>query len=93
MSCGVLSRKFLDINTLEHHFPTNVECIGFPVTLLHNHAHAPPGHYLVYRKDFSIADYLPANEAEKYHPCSWFMEKDQVWTYEFTQDPIIYDPA
>ncbi len=92
MSCGVLSPKFVDISALEHHFPNNVNTIGFAVTLLHNHRHAPPHHYLLYRNHFDIAEYLPASEAQKYTPCSWFIEEGKVLAYEFTDHPITFDP-
>lgn len=81
MSCGVLSAKFVDIRSGEHHFPSTVDSIGFPVTLLHNHSHAPAGYYLVYRSGFTLAEYLPREEAEKAVPCSWFMEDGKVLPY------------
>jgi hypothetical protein len=58
---GINSDKFLDINSLEHRFPEEVAKIGFATALLHNHDHASPNSYLVYRNDFTEAEYMPLN--------------------------------
>lgn len=32
-------------------------------------------------------------ETEKAVPCSWFMEDGKVLPYEFTEDPLDFDPS
>jgi uncharacterized protein YlxW (UPF0749 family) len=54
---GVPSDKFIDINTIEHVFPEEIKNIGFPVTLLHNHPHAPVNSLLIYKNNFSVSEY------------------------------------
>lgn len=60
---GIRSPKFLDINQIEHRFPEQLQNIGFPVTLLHNHPHAPANYVLCYKTGFTFAEYLPKESA------------------------------
>lgn len=46
------SVKFLDIDKLTHKFPADVQDLGIPVTLLHNHSHAPQNHSWCIKKTF-----------------------------------------
>ena len=58
---GIPSEKFLDITKIEHAFPEEINHVGFSVTLLHNHRHAPSGYVLCYKRGFIEAEYLPRN--------------------------------
>jgi hypothetical protein len=69
---GIHSDKFLDINESEHEFPDQIKTIGFSVTLLHNHGHAPMNHVLCYKSGFTLAEYQPKEKARLLTPCSWF---------------------
>lgn len=88
---GVSSQKFLDINKIQHVFPEEINCVGFAVTLLHNHPHAPSNYVLCYKKGFTEAVYLPRKETNQLVPCSWFLENGQVLAYEYCEDPISFD--
>lgn len=92
MSAGILSSKFLDISSINHRFPEKIKGLGIPVTLLHNHSHAPKNSVLVYQKDFSISTYLSESEAkENFFPCSWFIENGNLISYEFCDQDLSYD--
>lgn len=73
------SVKFLDIDKLTHKFPADVQDLGISVTLLHNHSHAPPKSFLVYKKDFSISTY--ETNTSHYVACSWYWENEQIIAY------------
>lgn len=83
---GIPSAKFININGAEHTFPEEVNNIGFSVTLLHNHPHAPLNYVLCYMKGFTTAEYLPREKAELMTPCSWYMENDNIIPYEFCEE-------
>lgn len=68
------TEKFLDIDQIEHQFPEVLEDIGFPVTLLHKHSHAPMDTMLVFDKGFKSAEYRSSIEMNQYYPCSWYLE-------------------
>lgn len=72
MSAGTISQKFVDINKVVHKFPQELTEIGFSVTLLHNHPHAPKNYVLLYENDFTKSRYVSLEEAEEYFPCSWY---------------------
>ena len=88
---GINSDRFLDINGLEHRYPEEVAKIGFATALLHNHDHASPNSYLVYRNNFTEAEYMPLNQASSFYSCSWYMEDGKVVPYEFSDQEIPFD--
>lgn len=89
---GIQSNKFLDIESLEHRFPSSLRGLGIPVTLLHNHGHCPADYVLVYTDDYSVSTYTPRQEAEqKYHPCSWYLDDKEAVAYEFCDMEIPAD--
>ncbi len=91
---GIQDPRFVDINKAQQHrFPEEVHNIGFSVTLLHNHSHAPKHSCLTYSEDFKTAEYLAQAELQKYYPCSWFLSKDhELVAYEFSSAKIDYNP-
>ncbi len=92
LEVGIVNSNFLDITSLEHRFPKNLKGLEIPITLLHNHLHAPINYVLVYEKDFKKATYLQIAEAEKhFYPCSWFYEDEKVIPYEFSDEKLDYD--
>jgi hypothetical protein len=90
---GIQNSCFTDINKMVgHSFPEEIINIGFSVTLLHNHSHAPPNSFLVYSQDFSEASYLSSSQLHSFYPCSWYLnETSQPIAYEFSSKAINYD--
>lgn len=60
--------------------------IGFAVTLLHTHKHAPTNSVLTYQKGWRTAKYFPIEIANRdYFPCAWYLNEDDVpIAYEFS---------
>lgn len=47
---------------------------------------------LVYEQDFTVSTYKKRAEAEeRYFPCSWYRENNQVIPYEFSDKDLVYD--
>lgn len=90
---GIQDPRFLNIDKVfEHRFPEELHKIGFSITLLHNHSHAPKDSCLVYSEDFQEGIYRLRGELKSYYPCSWFLERNQELTpYEFSSKKIEFD--
>jgi hypothetical protein len=79
---GLQNERFVDINQVHHRFPEELKDIGFATTLLHNHPHVPSGYFLVYKNDFTTAEYLPLTKiTNNYFPCSWYLDAQEIMAY------------
>jgi len=85
--------RFLPIDTLEYRFPAEVKELGYSLTLLHHHSHAPSGYVLLFEAGFDKSIYKQKTEVEQMgYPCSWYLEDGEIVAYEFSQEKITFVP-
>ncbi len=84
------SERFLNINKVFHTFPEELQNIGFSITLLHKHKHAPSSSVLVFFKNFTCSEYLGLDKIDQYYPCSWYLNNDKIEPYEFCDEKLPY---